>query len=263
MKKKIYITFGGAAYDKTTEKAIKNAYRFGADKILVYDDWWLQNTQKDFCEKNRWAFDHPHKRGFGWYIWKPYIIIDALNKANDGDIVLYCDADTYPTGDLSPLYAICEKRGGIMIFSAVGYFQRQWCKRDCFIVMNQDDPKYYDVPAGVARFMLFQKGSPVAKKFLDEWLMYTCDPRANTFDPSVLGPELAGFIEHRCEQAIMTNLAYKYGCRLFREACQLGNRYPYDKDLYLTLFHQEGSVAGQHKNKTAPVLGGSKFRNVE
>ena len=262
MKKKIYITFGGAAYDKTTEKAIKNAYRFGADKILVYDDWWLQNTQKDFCEKNRWAFDHPHKRGFGWYIWKPYIIIDALKHADDGDIVLFADADTYPIGDLNVLYKTCEKDGGVMLFSATGQNNRQWCKRDCFIVMNQDEPKYYDTEAGVARFMLFQKGAKRPEEFLKEWLMYVCDQRCNTFDPSVLGPELPGLTEHRCEQAIFTNLAHKYDFRLYREADQRGERFSYDKDLFPTLFHSKGVVAGKYKNKTAPVVG-SKFRNVK
>jgi len=45
---------------------------------------------------NRWLWDHPHKRGFGWYAWKPYIIWHALSNLQAGDVVLYVDADTVP-----------------------------------------------------------------------------------------------------------------------------------------------------------------------
>jgi tetratricopeptide (TPR) repeat protein len=73
----------------------------------------------------------------------------------------------------------------------------------------------------------------------------------------VLGSEAPGFVEHRTEQAIMTNLAHKYGVRLHREACELGNSFPEDKDLFPQLFTQMNPW-GQ---KTAPCVG-SKFRNV-
>ncbi len=261
MKKKIYITFSGDAYHETTQKIVEGVPQFGADEVWVYDDQWLKEEQKDFCKKVAWAFDHPKKRGFGWYTWKPFVIIEAMKKASEGDIVLFTDADTYPIADLNVLYETCEKQGGIMLFATSGHNQRKWCKRDCFIVMGQDEPKYYDTQHGVARFMLFQKGSPAAERFLSEWLAFTCDQRANTFDPSLLGPELEGFREHRCEQAIMTNLAHKYGHRLYREACQNGDRFSADKDLYPTLFHQDGTVAARHKNSTIPCLG-SKFRNI-
>lgn len=261
MKKKIYITFSGDAYHETTKKIVEKSPTLGVDEVLVYDDWWLKNDQKEFCKKNKWAFDHHHKRGFGWYIWKPYVIWHALNNAKDGDIVLFTDADTYPVKNLDVLYNICEQDGGVMLFSAAGHNQRNWCKRDCYITMNQDDPKYYDTQHGVARFVLIQKGKKLPMQFIDEWLKFTCTPEANTFDKSVLGPEIPGFIEHRCEQAIMTNLAHKYGFRLYREACQAGEHYSYDKDLFPTLFHQDGTVASKYKNTTVPCLG-SKFRNV-
>jgi len=257
--KKICITFSGGQYDATTKKIVENAPLFGADKVVVYDDVWLLE-QKEFCERNKWVFEHHHKRGFGWYIWKPFVIIHALEQAEDGDIVLFTDADCYPIADLSPLYEICQK-DGIMLFSAAAYNNRQFCKRDCFIAMDQDEPKYHDAQAGVARFMLFQKGSWLAHQFLSEWLTYSVNKHCNTFDPSVLAPELDGFIEHRCEQAIMTNLAHKYGCRLYREADQSGDQFKYDWELFPTVFHQDGAVAVKHKNMTVPALG-SSYRNV-
>jgi Glycosyl transferases group 1 len=260
VRRKICITFGGEVYDGTTALAVLLAPKFGADEYWVYDDYWLVTERRDFYEQNRWLWDHHHKRGFGWYAWKPFILLDAFDRMNDGDVVLYTDADTFPVDNFSVLYETCAKDGGIMLFKAGGnvnrrFTQGQWCKRDCFIVMNQDEPKYHAAEAGVARFMLFQKGSWRARQFLMEWLTYCVNTLATTFDPSVLAGEVAGFVEHRTEQAIMTNLAHKYGLRLYREACELGNSFPEDKDLYPQLFSQ----LNPWDNKTAPCQG-SRFR---
>lgn len=252
-----YITFSGNQYDHITEKIVKNGPKFGADKVLVYDDLWLMD--QEFYELNHWAWEHHgdqrnNKRGFGWFCWKPFIIMDALSKAEPGDIVLYSDGDTYPIDSLMTMYEECARIGGIMLFNALGNNHRHWCKRDCYVVMAQDDPAYYDVTAGVARFMLFQKGPWKAQQFLMEWLTYCVNPLATTFDDSVLGPEI-GLHEHRTEQAIMTNLAYKYHLKLYREACQFGESSMDDRNLYQQTFFQDGS-------RVEDILGGSKFANI-
>src|ERR1035441_321770 len=85
--KKILITFGGDIYDETTKLVVENGLKYGADEVWVYDDLWL--TQQDFYKQNSYFWEHPHKRGFGWYIWKPFIIWHALQKLEDGDIVMF------------------------------------------------------------------------------------------------------------------------------------------------------------------------------
>ena len=120
--------------------------------------------------------------------------------------------------------------------------------------MGQDEPKYHDTQHAVARFMSF---TAAHIPFLEEWQRYVLDVRCNTFDPSLLGPELPGFHEHRCEQAILTNLAHKYGHKLYREACQFGEGDPRDRDLYPQLFVQ----TGEYSHSPNPCVG-SAFRNV-
>lgn len=254
---KLYITFGGKVYEPMTQKIVENAPKMGADKVLVYDEIWL-TEQKDFYEQHRWCWDHPQKRGFGWYCWKPYVILDALDRVADGDFVLYTDADTYPVGDLAVLFKECSKEG-IMLFEASAHKNRPWLKRDCAIVMAQDDDKYRDVQHAVARFLVFQKGRWKPKQLLMEWLTYSVNPLANTFDPSILASEKEGFVEHRCEQAILTLLAHKYGYPLYREACQAGNGSPKGRDLYSTnLFWQQD--IGRSGDTAVPTA--NRFRNV-
>jgi hypothetical protein len=262
--RKIYITFSGQAYDITTQKIVEDGVKYGADEVWVYDDKWM--LEQDFYKQNRWLWEHPHKRGFGWYAWKPYIIWDALSKLEDGDIVLFTDADCIPIDDFSILFDVCNREKGIMLFTAQGHRHFKWCKRDCFVVMGQDTEDYRQTQAGVARFMLFQKGHWRTTQFLMEWITYCVNPKATTFDHSTILPEHEGFIEHRTEQAIMTNLAHKYGIKLYRECCDAGeyivpdNSHLNDRKLYGQLFQQINPLK---LKVTAEIGNGSKYFNIE
>lgn len=250
---RLYITFSGAAYHETTRLIVERATSYGADRVVVYDDRWL--LKQDFYTQNRWLWDHPHKRGFGWYAWKPFAIWHALSTLRDGDVVLYTDADTYPIAPFGMLYDQCVDEGGIVLFASEGHLQIEWCKADCYAVMGQTPQP--DRLAGVARFLLFQKGPWRTTQFLMEWLTYCVNPRATTFDASVLHLEDPAFIEHRAEQAILTNLAHKYGLPLHREACQAGNGAAREWDRYGQLFQQVDRL-----DKTTTPPEGSAYGNA-
>ncbi len=237
--KRLYITFSGAAYNETTARIVQDGCRFGADKVLVYDDAWLMD--QEFYRLNKWLWTYPDTddprrapRGFGWFCWKPFIIMHALERCEPGDVVLYTDADTFPIEDFSVLYHECDRIGGTMLFAAQGCGHVNWCKEDCFIVMG-DWAHFHNPQHGVARFM---------------------NPLATTFDRSVLRTDSPLLHEHRTEQAIMTNLAHKYGHKLYREACQFGATQPEDQELYPQLFEQVGCHA------YVKSLEGSAYRNV-
>lgn len=251
MPRNILITFGGALYDDATQLIVERGPLLGADEVWVYDDLWL--TQQPFYEINRWLWDHPHKRGFGWYCWKPFIIMDALNRCKDyADVVMYTDGDCYPVADFSHLYKQCRWENGVKLFRASGHKNYKWVKRDAYIIMGLDTPQYQSpaLDAGVARFTLFQKGPWLSQQILAAWLTYATNRTATTFDPSVLGPELPGFNESRAEQAILSLLAYQFGVRLYPEL-----------DYEQGLFCQANSRPPDTRQETAPILG-SRYCNV-
>jgi hypothetical protein len=254
-----YITFSGDRYHIQASNIVKRAPLMGAERVLIYDDIWLHRCRPQFCEQNRWFFDLKQipMRGAGWYIWKPYIILDALNRVAVGDYILYTDGDTYPIRDFSMLFPLCNSQGGIMVFDCVGQDHQKWCKRDCFIVMGMDEPRWRFVPHVCGRFLVIQKGSDRARQFIEDWLKWVCVPDANTVLPSHLAPEYPEYVEHRSDQSVLTNLAHKYELRLFREACSFGNSSDKDKNLYPQLFEQLGG----HNFAPSPCVG-SQFRNV-
>lgn len=254
-------TFSGARYHDTTRRIIEDSPRFGVDDVLVYDDYWLKTRRPEFVERMKWFWEHPKHRGCGWFTFKPFYILDALSRLDKGDTLLALDADTFPIADLSVLFRQCRADGGVMLFSAVGCWNNVWSKRDAMIAMGCDSPKYQDAQHAVARFCLFQKGGAFpAEEFVGQWLGFTACPLINTFDQSVLGPELPMFRENRTEQTVLTNLAHRYGLKLYREACEFGNSVDNDKDLYGQLFVQDGrhTYGPGDRDESA----GSRYRNV-
>jgi hypothetical protein len=261
--KRFYITFSGQAWNDTTRKIVEDAPRFGADEVLVYDDKWLLTT--GFYEQNQWLWHHPDphgvpQRGFGWFSWKPFIVLHAMDHfLRDGDVVLYTDADTHPIADLRPLYDYAAEHEALL-FKAQGCSVRQWVKRDCLEILGMTDPRWLERDHAVARFMFFKKGGWPIEQFLCEWLTYCLNQRATTFDRSVFAPEHEGFQEHRTEQAIFGMLALRYGYPLHREACQFGNaalEQFREDEWYPQTFVQEW---GSGPRDVGP---GSAYRNVE
>ena len=280
--KRWYITFSGRAYDEQTRKLLENAPRLGADDVLVYDDKWLETTE--LYAENQWLWcqkgdRHGLKRGFGWFVWKPYILMHCLEHfMSEGDVVLFTDGDTYPIADLGPLYQHAAGAGA-MFFKAQGCNNRQWVKRDCWIVTGLSEMLHQPgMPAAVpldsqhatARFILIRKGPWRPRQLLMQWLTYCLNPFATTFDPSVIGgrelgfnqaPEAEGFQEHRTEQAILSLLIHAHGYRMHREACQFGNaaleQFGEDSWYPQTFVQEWGSGP---RDGVGP---GSAFRNVE
>lgn len=272
MGKRILCTFSGARYHNTTRRIVEDSMKFGAtEPPCIFDDVWLKTKRPEHCAATKWAFDDPNVRGVNWFCFKIETIMSALKRCDDGDCVLFIDADTWPISDMTPLFEMCE-RSQIVLFAACNHSQRFWAKRDLMAAMDMDHPFWRDRQAAVARFMLLKKGGRIqyapeeraagkwisVNDFLEEWTLYTNNPKTNTFERSA--DEYGDLIEHRCEQSVLTNLAHKYNIPLHREADQWGNDFKADfpNDTYGQIFESTG-VYSYDPNGNRD---GSSFRNV-
>lgn len=254
------VTFGGAAYDATIAK-IAEATRFGVREVWIYDEPWLM--AQNFYRANKWAWEHPgHKGvkiGFGWYIWKPFVIRHAMRFCKPGDVLMWCDADTYPIADLTPVYDLCVREGGFWLTEAMGCSNRQWVKRDIWETVFPHGDYTLDSPHATARFMAFQAGAicrehgTTPEIFLSEWERLCCIPGLTTRDPSKR-PEFEGFEENRGDQAVFSALVHKYQLPLHREADAFGEASMLDRDVYGQIFRQEYCQGNRAD------LRGSKYR---
>ena len=171
-----------------------------------YTHDWLKKTE--FYEQNKFILDQP--RGLGYWLWKPYIILDAMNKAKDGDVVFYIDSGDlfFSEVDGQSITEAIESHltYSSCLFISYGNHNATWTKKDCFVFMDCDSDMYWNVPqleAGVS----YWKVNVKSKEILQEWLEYCKDARILTDAENVSGLENHDlFKDHRHDQSILTNI---------------------------------------------------------
>ena len=172
---------------------------------FYYDKSSIKGTE--FYNKNKKILDM--KRGGGYCLWKPYIILESFRFIDEDEVVFYLDS-----GDDFDCAAI-DKIGGhmktknILLFEGV-YPNKQWTKRDCFVSMNCDEPKYWDTIQLEAGICVFKKCAQ-SIEILNEWIIYSSNPRIGTdLENECEEENFEGFIDHRDDQSVITNLSVKY-----------------------------------------------------
>lgn len=212
-------------YSNSRKRLNESAKKFGIDLIYSYDIDEIRNTQ--FFKENIEILNNP--KGMGYWLWKPYIILKALRKAEDGDIIIYCDSGLEIIDSLSPLISICAEKENVLLFRNGNDINSAWIKRDCFVLMECDNKEFWDSPHCDAALSLYKK-SNLSIQFVEEWLTHCKNKHIITDSPNICGKDnLLGFIDHRCDQAILSLLAKKYKLELYRMPTQFGNYYKMEK----------------------------------
>ncbi|CAF1489149.1 unnamed protein product [Adineta steineri] len=151
----------------------------------------IVDTDPMFANRNKNILNR--KRGAGYWLWKPFILLQELYLARDGDIIVYSDAA-----------------------------ESSLTKRDALIVLDVDKPEYTTTSAGLASYIVVKR-SFTSLRFVSEWLTYAQDSRVITDDDNVLGsPNYPDFRAHRHDQSILSLLAKKWKLTVYADPSQYG-----------------------------------------
>lgn len=213
-----YASKGYYSLQNRFEKSLKDR----GYSIYSYSDRWLR--KQSFYHHNIDILKQP--RGGGYWLWKPFIIRDRLQKMNYGDLLFYCDVDAVAVDNLDVLFDLCDKNE-LLLFQNTFKKNVDWTKRDCFVLMDADNETYYN-SYQVIGGMIFIKKTKSNVDFIDLWIKYATDYRILTDSPNELGfDNFDNFIEHRHDQSILGILAKKQNIELFRDPTEYGNPYKY------------------------------------
>jgi len=203
MKNKItYITYAtGEKYLDASIKIFDDTKKF-FDSAILYKK---EDIDINFYEKNSKVLNS--KRGAGYWLWKPYLILKAMNKINEGDIIFYLDLGDHLHSDI---YNMIDKtvmdNSGFFLVNG-NFINKDWTKYDCFNLMNCYEEKYTESTQLEAGCCAFRKDNNVIS-FLKEWLFFCCNYDIISDDQSVRIDR--SFNEHRYDQSILTNLKIKH-----------------------------------------------------
>lgn len=218
---------------KSLEVCLRAAMVFG--KVDVAHGYGPDDIDREFFENNCNIL--PAEKGAGFWLWKPYVVNKVMNEANDGDVVIYCDAGVEFITDVREIINVMDQ--DIFLFSN-GHQHVHWCKADVIqailgqraIVMEMVE--HQQVQASV----IFIKVNGYTRSFIKEWLLWCQMPGFITDEPSKV-PNHPEFAEHRYDQAILCCLQIKYGYKLHWWADKMwyeNQRYRWPDDKYPSMF---------------------------
>lgn len=157
----------------------------------------------EFYSRNRAILDQ--NRGAGYWLWKPYYIYKHLNLINDGDILFYLDSgDSFKPELFRDFESVMKDRDYILTSGA--FLQKHYTKGDCFYLMGCDDSKYKNRLQLEAGILVFRKTAKTLE-FVRKWLDFCRNPQIITDSPNLFLENSPGFVDHRHDQSILTNLA--------------------------------------------------------
>lgn len=200
------LTFGAGNFIEPQKKLSKHLNEIGITNIIEADYSFLD---LDF-RKN---FGHilEQKKGYGYCIWKPYLILNELHKLNDNEILVYIDSTDLPAKRFFKLIEFELSENTDLFLLERGYKHGDWTKRDCFALMNCDTEEYYNAIQLEAGVICLRKTENTLL-LIEEWFNWCKDANILTELPNICGlDDLSGFQEHRYDQSILTNLAIRYG----------------------------------------------------
>ena len=207
-----FITFGagGEHYIQAGYRLLKQAYntRLFHDYAL-YTNEYLE-SQPDFWEKHS-TFIKNNPRGFGYWLWKPYIIQTAMSQMADGDVLMYldcgCEIDVRKTEAIREFiyYAQTEPAPiiGSFAFSEIIWTKQDLVERIGVNILEESNSIQYE--AGILLIRVCEQ----TRKLVDEWYTIGCDYHYIDDSPSQ-STDPPEFIEHRHDQSIFSLLAKKY-----------------------------------------------------
>lgn len=243
------VSYANRRYAGALEHLVKSARSFGFDQIRAFNERHLQLT--DFFQQHHEILSQPH--GAGYWLWKPYYVAQVLQEAAPDDIVVYTDAAIEFVADVRPLVEICQSGPGPLLFQTHDHANSAWTKRDCFVAMDCDTPRFHSAQQVMGGLQFYRRCS-ASIEFVDSLLRYCCHKNLLTDAPNECGlPNYPDFITHRHDQSILSLLAEKWGLTIYRAPTQYGNSWALEE------FRIPGrpvveSVNGPYKNSLYPQI---------
>jgi len=197
------ITYGDNNFKKSRHRVCNEAKNTGwFDTIKAFSPDDLSN---DFRKKYKNILEY--RRGGGYMIWKPYVIVQTLNKINENDILIFIDAGcTINKQGEKRFYEYIEMLNddNPIISFQLQHLEYKWTTKEIFEYFNVLDNDKITNSEQVMTATLIMKKNDKLLKLMKLWettlqdnpLLFTDYYNKNQLDNN--------FIENRHDQSIFS-----------------------------------------------------------
>jgi len=205
-----FITFGagGQHYIEAGNRLCNQATNINVfDTIKLYTDEYLKQDETFWSRHSNFIMNN--SRGYGYWLWKPYIIKTTMDKLKDGDILLYldcgCEINKNKRNNMLMYFDIIKNEHIITSFTCI---EKYWNKMDLVLYLDANSDTYLNTSQRQAGAILLYVCDKT-RSLINKWYDTACNYNLIDDSPSVAG-NINGFNEHRHDQAIFSLLAKKY-----------------------------------------------------
>lgn len=198
--------------DKRLQKTL-HRFEDQANKMKFYNGIYLYDETllpSDFLSRFGEKFK---EKGFGYWVWKPKVILMTLDKMQNGDILQYSDAGCHfnPKGiqRLKEYFELVNSTKSSMLgFQMENQPEKKWTKGDLFQYF--DFQKHHSSNSNqIWAGTIFIKKSDRTVDIIKEYLNVFYENFSLTDDSPSESPNFPEFFEHRYDQSIWSILAKK------------------------------------------------------
>ena len=180
-----------------TVQSVKNLYSNSETKVFKPKD--LPDEIKNYAKL--------YSKGYGYWIWKPYIIKETLCKINDNDFLLYLDGRSGLRRTGKPIRwldnFILENKFDMAIWQMI-HKEMSWTNGDIFAAFNLDlNSKLVKTGQFAATFHAWRKNIR-SLNFINEWLNFLLDNREICRDEVSQNLNHKKFIGNRHDQSVFS-----------------------------------------------------------
>ena len=167
----------------------------------------------------------PSVRGFGYWAWKPQVILQTMRAREDGDIILYADGGCRLNhrGVARLRFYIDKVAGsevGVLGFQS-RFPEKHWNKGDLLSLFGfYDSPAVLDSGQVIGGVVLI-KVCEGSRQLVNDWRRTFMEDFSRIDDSQSLVPNHSGFRGHRHDQSIFSLLAKSRGAVLLSASEEL------------------------------------------
>ena len=257
---KVLVSFASGKYLVGQEYLIES----GRPYFTGHASYRPEFLNPGFRSKNQAVLSE--KKGAGFWIWKPEIIRETLDRVAEGDFVFYVDSGNLIVGDPRPLFDLCARDPrGVLLFDnrdgsedGTPWKNAAWTKMDCYLRMGCEGEKFRQGNKVNGSYVLVRK-NPFSCAFIEEYLRWCETDGLVTDAPSRLAPEPPDFRMHRHDQSILSLLAIRDSIPVARDPSEWGNRVA-DRvnPEYGQIFRHHRSLLHAHRDNLLVKYGGAR-----
>ncbi len=215
----VFLTFGDARYEEALQRIEREAAASGLfDRLSIRRP---RDLGRAFWRKHG-KFVSANRRGYGYWVWKPWLILEELQKCEPDEVLVYADAGC--TVDANGAARFDEYRRllkmnpvGVIGFR-LGQPEKRYTKGDAFAALDAWALK--DTPQVMGTVVVLHR-CEASLEFMREWLELAESYNLVSDVASVVTNDSA-FIEHRHDQSLFSLLAKLRGVAIVDDDTSCG-----------------------------------------